>query len=213
MKNLIIGSALAALLAGSALAQTAPAAPPPPPAAPGAKMPGRHMPGMMLPETRAQLQEQVKAHFAEADTNKDGAITREETEALQLRKAAEMRDHMFDMIDANKDGQISRDEFKAHHDGMKDDMKGGMMGHMGHDMPPSLPGAKVERKVIVKQRGEDPFTAADANKDGKVTLAEANAKALAAFDKADANKDGTLSADERKAMMKTVVRKKVVEKK
>ena len=47
--------------------------------------------------------------------------------------------------------------------------------------------------------GQKWFARADANKDGRVTLAEANATAMARFDKADANHDGTISPDERKA--------------
>ena len=43
------------------------------------------------------------------------------------------------------------------------------------------------------------FTMADANKDGKVTEAEATAAALARFDRVDTNKDGTISDAERQA--------------
>lgn len=45
------------------------------------------------------------------------------------------------------------------------------------------------------------FDKADANHNGKVTLAEAKAAALAAFDKADVNHDGTLDRDEMRAAM------------
>lgn len=44
------------------------------------------------------------------------------------------------------------------------------------------------------------FAMADANKDGKVTQAEATGAALAHFDKVDSNKDGAISDAERKAM-------------
>ena len=43
------------------------------------------------------------------------------------------------------------------------------------------------------------FERADANKDGKVSLAEASAGALAMFDRADADKNGTISPEEHKA--------------
>jgi hypothetical protein len=41
------------------------------------------------------------------------------------------------------------------------------------------------------------FEMADANHDGKVSLAEAQAAALAHFDKADLNHDGKITPDER----------------
>ena len=39
----------------------------------------------------------------------------------------------------------------------------------------------------------------DTNKDGKVSLAENRAPAIAQFDRADTNKDGTLSVEEQRA--------------
>ena len=46
------------------------------------------------------------------------------------------------------------------------------------------------------------FDMADANKDGRVSLAEAQAAALAHFDKADVNHDGKITPDERQQMRK-----------
>jgi hypothetical protein len=42
------------------------------------------------------------------------------------------------------------------------------------------------------------FDMADGNKDGRVTLAEAQQAALQHFDRADGNRDGTLTPDERR---------------
>jgi hypothetical protein len=42
------------------------------------------------------------------------------------------------------------------------------------------------------------FEMADANKDGRVTLQEAQAAALRHFDMADANRDGQVTPDERR---------------
>jgi hypothetical protein len=50
-------------------------------------------------------------------------------------------------------------------------------------------------------RGDKWFDRADANHDGKLTLAEASAGPLAMFDRADTNHDGTISPDEHKAAM------------
>jgi hypothetical protein len=45
---------------------------------------------------------------------------------------------------------------------------------------------------------------ADTNHDGRVSLAEAQAAALAHFDKADINHDGTISPDEHEQMRKVI---------
>jgi len=44
------------------------------------------------------------------------------------------------------------------------------------------------------------FEMADANKDGRVTLQEAQAAALRHFDMADANRDGQITQDERQQL-------------
>jgi hypothetical protein len=47
------------------------------------------------------------------------------------------------------------------------------------------------------------FEIADANKDGKVSLEEAQKAALEQFDSADVNHDGVLSPDERRQAIKS----------
>ncbi len=178
MNKLIIGSAVAALAAGAAIAQM--------PTETGArKMMERE------PETRTAVEARVKAHFAEVDADKDGAITRAETEAYKSAMAAKMHDRMFDMLDADKNGAISRAEFSAHH------------AKMGQGM-------KIKH-VMRGPAGMNMFDRADANNDGKVMLAEARDKALKAFDKADANRDGILTPEERKAAMRGMVKKRIIE--
>lgn len=56
-----------------------------------------------------------------ADTNKDGAISRDEMAAAHAR--------MFDMADANKDGQLTAAERKAHHAQMRQKMGGKAAQH------------------------------------------------------------------------------------
>ena len=46
--------------------------------------------------------------------------------------------------------------------------------------------------------GANMFERLDADHDGRVSLAEAQAKALAMFDRVDANRDGTVTPDERR---------------
>jgi hypothetical protein len=43
------------------------------------------------------------------------------------------------------------------------------------------------------------FEAAEANRDGRVSRAEATQGALALFDRADTNRDGTISPEERRS--------------
>ena len=61
-----------------------------------------------------------------ADTNNDGAVTRDEATAAALKH--------FDAMDANKDGQVTKAERQAAMQAMGARMKGA--GHGGDEMPP-----------------------------------------------------------------------------
>ena len=63
----------------------------------------------------------------------------------------------------------------------------------------------MDMKMGMKM-GEHLFEKADANNDGKVTLAEALKAANARFDAMDTNKDGTVTAGERMDYMKAKMR-------
>jgi Ca2+-binding EF-hand superfamily protein len=116
------------------------------------------------------------------------------------------RAEVFARLDSNHDGVVTRDEF----------MNAG-------------PGAgRVERRVFVMRDGDGPgregpgmgpgggmgmrggmgpgggmhgrmMERMDSNHDGKISLAEAEAGALEAFDRADANHDGVVTPEERQA--------------
>jgi Ca2+-binding EF-hand superfamily protein len=101
---------------------------------------------------------------------------------------------MFDRVDVNHDGSISREEFAAHHQvriekrvavrgGKAADATAGRRMHRGHGMAGMM---------MLKN--------ADSNKDGRVTLAEAEGAALHHFDTADANHDGQVTRAERRQM-------------
>lgn len=140
---------------------------------------------MMVPQTRSSVEARVKEHFAMMDANQDGSVTAEETSAVREKRVAEMRSRQFDSLDANKDGSISRDEFNAPRQARGDQPGRKRMGGLG--------GAGRGRG------GGGMITRADTNGDGKVTLAEMSARALARFDQLDTNKDGTVTPEERKA--------------
>jgi len=56
-------------------------------------------------------EEEMKAHFDQADTNKDGALDANEWNAKATTKSKEM----WDKVDANKDGKVTFEEKKAAH--------------------------------------------------------------------------------------------------
>lgn len=187
---------------------TAPA--PLPPAAPG----GPHTRMMIMSDrvmTRAEVSDHVRKLFASLDASRDGFVTREELDAMRQRMGmhADMakrfvgrgqgpnRAAAFDRIDANRDGMISRQEFMAAGPQVREERvfvvrQGGAPGQPG--MPHM--GMRVHG-VGMGGFGGHLFEMADANHDGRVSLQEAEATALAHFDRADLNHDGKLTPEER----------------
>jgi Ca2+-binding EF-hand superfamily protein len=143
---------------------------------------------MSQPQTRSDAEAKVKAHFAKLDTNGDGMVTQSEADGARRAMRAEMRNKHFETMDANKDGSISRTEFDAgHQDGAR-----------GKSDRRSDQGDSSHRRGQGKMGGGR-LARADANDDGKVTLAEMTAATLARFDNADTDKNGTVTPDERRA--------------
>lgn len=186
-KPLVAGAALAALLAGVAFAQPAPRPDGPP----------------SPPKTRAELQAKIAEQFRQADANGDGFVTRAEADAARAKmreafaeKRAERKAERFAALDKDRNGSLSKEEYMA---------------------PPSPPGADKQARGPGGRDGKPGahrfgrmhrgggawmgawFDRMDANKDGKVSLAEAQAQPLAMFDKVDTNHDGTISPEERKS--------------
>lgn len=147
-------------------------------------------------QTRAQVVDHVRAMFARLDANRDGVLTKAETQAARAMRgqrgqanAMRKRDPQarFDRFDANRDGAISRAEWDAmsaqrqqRRAAMGGQRRGMRMGGMG-------------------LRGRM-FDLADGNRDGRVTIAEAQSAALQHFDRADANRDGQVTPEERRQM-------------
>ena len=178
MKKTLLLAGIAALAAAPLIAQ---------------EMKGHEGHNMMArePMTRTDVQTRVKAHFAEMDANKDGAVTQAEIDAGRTAKMAERHSEMFTKMDTDKNGSISRTEFDTHHAAKMQGGRGAMEGHRGmkHGDGPGKMG----------RMGGRMFAMADANKDGKVTEAEATTAALAHFDKVDTDKNGTISDAEHQA--------------
>lgn len=190
LKKLAIGASALALLATPALALQD--------SAKGPK-------GPRGPETRAELQAKIQERFAKLDVNKDGFVTQDEIKAVHEARAKERADKRFAALDADKNGSISRAEFDASRAKAREGFKAkreqtadaGKPGpHRGHGM---RGGHHWGGKMRGGPGGGNWFVTADANKDGKLTLAEMQAGPLQRFDSVDTNKDGTISPEERKA--------------
>src|SRR5262245_43608465 len=140
MRNLLLAGATAAAIIAIAPA-VAQEAPPPSPGVGEGTEPITHVETRVLhmprkAETRDQMVAHVREMFAKLDTNKDGALTKEEAKAAHKDMGADFhkaftarlakgdfphpdRGAMFDKLDTNKDGSIARQEFLA----AKPDMK------------------------------------------------------------------------------------------
>lgn len=117
----------------------------------------------------------------------------------------------FDRLDANHDGSISRAEFdgamasRAEHRREGGPAMGrGRMGHGGAMMRHGGPrGGDMARRGGgmggMGGFGANMFERLDGDHDGRVSLAEAQSRALAMFDRVDANRDGTVTPDERRS--------------
>lgn len=177
--------------------------------------------------TRDEVAKHVGTLFAKLDTNRDGFITKDEAEAIHHKMMAKMakvgdvqhrlaergvfigdRSAMFDRLDTNHDGNISRQEFMAGKPQVREErvmiMRDGPGGAPGapksegmHHMEGMRMGGMHMAGMGMHGFGGHLFEMADSNHDGRVSLAEAQAAALAHFDKADLNHDGKITPDER----------------
>ena len=200
MRKFLIAGLLAAVAVPVLAQPTAPVAPVAP-MAPRAAMADKVM-------TRADVDAQVRTHFARVDTNRDGFVTTEEMTAQRGARMAgrqgqmgqrmvqgAMRDPnaVFDRLDSNRDGMIARDEFAKGHE-MRTERRVAMKGAAGQ------PGAmRRMHRQGGGMMGGAMLKMADANRDGRVSLAEATTGAMQHFDRLDTNRDGRITPDERRA--------------
>jgi Ca2+-binding EF-hand superfamily protein len=144
-------------------------------AAPAPKAPAAR-PAASQQVTKATTQAGVRAQFDQMDANKDGWVDRAEVQRTRDANLAAMQKRRSDQVaaafarlDTNKDNAISRQEF----DGMFRQFQASA----------DLPWLNMN----------------DTNKDGRVSLAEATATALAAFDRRDTDRNGVISQQEARA--------------
>ena len=219
MRSMLIGGAAAAaiFMSGAALA-----------AQPAQSAKAARFARFAQPSTRAEVQARTATMFARLDTNHDGFITKDELDAVEARreqKAEARAQHFdpskaFDRLDTNHDGKITADEVAAAHvrharattgsrppqaagfrglyaraDANKDDViSRAEFDAMGQQLKARMEHASIARGGTAVRM----FDRSDANKDGRVTLAEMQRSALAQFDRMDLNHDGTVTPEERK---------------
>jgi Ca2+-binding EF-hand superfamily protein len=188
----LAGAALAALAIAPVSAQPAP----------GPRGPDAH------PVTRADVQSRVQQRFGRIDANRDGFVTEAElrarveaSRAERQQRRGERRAQLFARLDANRDGSISREEFDNRpqlRGGERDERRAAWAERRGQRFA-RHGGPRGPRGAMGAGLGLRAFAALDSDRDGRVSLAEANARALARFDRVDSNRDGTITMEERRA--------------
>lgn len=184
----LAGAVLAACFTATAFAQSD--APPP---ADG------HRPHMQAPRTRAETAARVRANFARLDANEDGVLTQDELRphGPSPTERQAMRDRMFAAMDKDGNGQISKAEFDGFHADHGRHRRGGKPEENAEAN--GRPDGGMRHHDWHRMMAGMMFRRADADHDGKVTLAEAEKAALDRFDRIDTDHDGTISDAEREA--------------
>nr|WP_314442275.1 EF-hand domain-containing protein [uncultured Sphingomonas sp.] len=149
-------------------------------------------------QTRAEAVERARAMFLRVDANRDGFITQDEAQAVRAQMRGRMqgqrmagagRGQMFERLDLNRDNVISRDEWAR-----AEAQRGERRAERG--------GARGERLAMRGRMGGAMLRQADANRDGRLSLAEAEAAALQRFACVDLNRDGRVTQEERQQVRK-----------
>jgi hypothetical protein len=195
MSKFVLGGAIAAIAATAALAQVAPPA--------GHPGPGGNK---MQTEARADVAGHVAKMFARLDANKDGVVTKAESDAIEAQRETRFKDRaekrakkfdpakMFSHLDANHDGKVTPAEAES-----------ARTAHVS-----GKPGQPAQAHATAMGAL---FARGDPNKDGAITRAEFDAIANQMhaqmeqgglhrggdghlFGMADLNKDGIVSLAE-----------------
>ena len=146
--------------------------------------------------TREAAVERVRTMFARVDANRDGAISEDETAALRGQAQAVRRARVadparqartFERLDRNNDNMISREEW-AEAQAQRAQRQTARGGERG------------QRVAMRGRMGGVMLRMADADRDRRVTLQEAEAAALRRFDRVDLNRDGRITPAERQQL-------------
>jgi Ca2+-binding EF-hand superfamily protein len=161
---MLIANAMLLFLAQAAATPTQPARP----AAPQAPQ----------AQTRASVEAEIRAHFQQIDSNKDGRVDRAEANAFHAAQRAaliaqrrQLGTATFSRADTNKDGNLNLEEFLA-------------------------------AAAPIPEQREVWFDANDTDRNGRVEIAEAITRANRSFDEIDANKDGKVTSQEMAAAIR-----------
>ena len=141
-----------------------------------------------LVQTRAEVVERVRALFARADANRDGAIAGAEAQALRGQRGVRGRGgaaaSRFDRLDTNRDNMISREEWAQ-------------VEARRSQRQASGQGQRRQRMAMRGRMSGAMLRAADLDRDNRVRLQEAERAALQRFDRLDLNRDGQVTRAER----------------
>lgn len=168
--------------------------------------PGR---GPNANQPATQVQGRALERFQAADTDKNGALSKEE-----VTKGMPRMGERFAALDTNQDGKITTEEFQTMRNNvqgagrpqgagpgqMQGNAQGGRMaGQRGGMQQTNMRGQKGGMQKT-GMRGQGGLIQADADKDGVITRTEAEKftsnQMLARFDTLDTDKDGKLSPAE-----------------
>lgn len=134
--------------------------------------------------SRTQLVSRLDAQFAKLDANHDGFLSDAERKAVRDTRT----EKRFARLDTDKNGSVTLAEMKAHHD-RRGDASAERSGRRGHGKHAGMRAGG---------RGHGGMNL-DADKDGRISKAEFQARALERFDRMDADKNGVASAAEHQA--------------
>jgi Ca2+-binding EF-hand superfamily protein len=132
------------------------------------------------------IPEPMRDHLAKADTNQDGALTRDELKAAHEAQMAEWKKK----LDTNGDGTVSKEERAAGRAQFEAEMKKKLDTNGDGTV-------SEEEKAAARAKFEQGFVSHfDKNKDGALTSDEVPAQMWTHLVTFDANKDGKLDATE-----------------
>ncbi|WJR68302.1 hypothetical protein QTA58_05995 [Neorhizobium sp. CSC1952] len=188
----------------------------------GAALPAIAAPGRGGPDRRGAVMQDVMfvRLLKNADTNKDGKVSKDEMTARQ--------DALFTEIDANKDGTITRGELFDYRQAKREEFRKNNPAPQQADNGDDQQDRRADRRDDDRRnrdrhawdrRGWDHhdrdrrearfdgprhghmmrggfFRMVDEDRDGKITKAEASAASDKLFARMDTNKDGTISIDD-----------------